>query len=74
MKTYAYLEAAPLECPIAAFGGTEDLEANQEELDAWACHTSSDFTLEMIEGDHFFLQTGKDFLLPSVSRILHQYL
>lgn len=73
-ETYAYLEAVPLECPIAAFGGTEDLEANQEELGAWARHTSSDFTLEMIEGDHFFLQTGKDFLLPSVSRILHQYL
>ncbi len=72
-ETYAYTEAAPLECPIAAFGGTEDIEANREELGAWACHTSGDFTLEMIGGDHFFLQTRRDLLLQSISRILCQY-
>jgi surfactin synthase thioesterase subunit len=73
-ETYVYSAAAPIECPISVFGGTEDTETNREELGAWACHTSGDFTLEMIEGGHFFLQTGRDSLLRSVTRILRQHL
>lgn len=69
-ETYVYAEDAPLECPISAFGGTKDIEASREEIAEWAQHTNSDFTIEMIEGDHFFLQRERDFLLRSVARIV----
>ncbi|MED1665858.1 thioesterase II family protein [Brevibacillus laterosporus] len=72
-ETYVYEEEAILKCPISAFGGTEDTEANREEIEVWADHTSSAFTLEMIEGDHFFLTTKKDLLLPSVAKIVEQH-
>ncbi len=73
-ETYVYSEGVPLECPFSAFGGTEDPEANQKEIKAWACHTRGDFTLEMIKGDHFFLHTQRDFFLRSVLQILSQLL
>ncbi|BBB92138.1 MAG TPA: thioesterase II family protein [Methylomusa anaerophila] len=73
-ETYVYSEDVPLACPISAFGGKEDMEANQKEIEAWAGHTCGEFTLEMIEGNHFFLQTRKDILLRSVSQILFQHL
>lgn len=73
-ETYACVEDEPLDCPIAAFGGTEDPEAKQAEIEAWAHYTKADFTLEMIKGDHFFLQTAKPVLLRSVTRILFQHL
>jgi len=69
-ETYVYSEDAPLDCPVFVFGGTEDIEAKVVELEAWADHTSGDFTLEMIRGDHFFLQAERDLLLRSVSQIL----
>jgi surfactin synthase thioesterase subunit len=73
-ETYVYSEDMPLNCLISAFGGTEDMEASREEIEAWACHTSCDFSIEMIAGNHFFLQTEKDSLLRSVRRILFQHL
>lgn len=72
-ETYVYAEEATLDCPISAFGGTVDTEANREEIEAWVRHTSSAFTLEMIEGDHFFLTTKRELLLQSVARIIAQH-
>lgn len=73
-ETYIYSEESPLDCPISAFGGTADREAKREELTAWAQHTSCDFNLEMIEGDHFFLQTEKEVLLQGVRRVISRHL
>ncbi len=69
-ETYICPEDEPLDCPISAFGGTEDMEADLEEIKAWAHHTNCGLTIEMIEGDHFFLRTQRDFLLRSVWRII----
>ncbi|MGD7664448.1 thioesterase [Brevibacillus laterosporus] len=71
-ETYVYAEEALLKCPISAFCGTEDTEANREEMEAWEGHTSSDFTLEMIEGDHFFLTAKRERLMQSVTKIISQ--
>jgi len=73
-ETYVCAEAAPLDCPITAFGGTEDAEAGQNELAAWASYTRAEFSLEMIPGDHFFLRTNGVPLLRSLARILNRHL
>ncbi len=73
-ETYTYAEDAPLDCPIAAFGGTGDPEADPEEIAAWVHHTGGDFTMEMFEGDHFFLQTARASLLHSVGQIILRHL
>jgi medium-chain acyl-[acyl-carrier-protein] hydrolase len=73
-ETYLHAQDEPLDCPITAFGGTKDREANRQELEAWAIHTRAGFGFEMIEGDHFFLHSQRDALVRSVSRILSRHM
>ena len=73
-ETYVYSENNPVDCPISAFGGCDDSEANREELDAWQRHTKGNFTLQMFQGDHFFIKNSQSLLLHSISQILLQYL
>lgn len=61
-ETYSYEEGKPLECPISAFGGLDDPDVSQAELEAWRMQTSQQFSLHMMEGDHFFIFRSQDFL------------
>lgn len=62
-ETYNYEEGQPLNCPISAFGGIDDRDVSQAHLEAWKMNTSQRFTLQMMEGDHFFIFRSPDFLL-----------
>jgi len=62
-ETYSYQEGQPLDCPISAFGGIDDADVSQADMEAWKAHTSQKFTLQMMEGDHFFIFRSPDFLL-----------
>lgn len=73
-EAYHYTVEPPLDIPISVFGGTMDKEAAPDVLDPWAMHTSKKFTLEMIEGDHFFLHSARDVLLRLLSKVLSGYL
>jgi len=66
-ETYMYYEDTPLTCPVTAFGGTEDNEANQEELNAWIGYTKKDFNLQMFPGDHFFINSSRSLLLNAIA-------
>ena len=60
-ETYSYEEGHPLDCPIYAFGGIDDADVSQADLAAWKMHTSQEFSLQMMEGDHFFIFRSQDF-------------
>lgn len=62
-ETYSYEEGQPLDCPISAFGGIDDPDVSQDDLAAWKAHTSQEFSLQMMEGDHFFIFRSPEFLL-----------
>jgi medium-chain acyl-[acyl-carrier-protein] hydrolase len=72
-ETYAYTDDRPLECPIAAFGGLQDNDVGREEIEAWCEQTSSAFSLRMLPGDHFFLNTARPLLLQVLARELAQH-
>jgi len=61
-ETYSYEEGKPLDCPISAFGGIDDPDVSQADVAAWKTHTSQEFSLQMMEGDHFFIFRSADFL------------
>ena len=69
-ETHVHAAGAPLDCPVAAFGGTSDPEAAEREIAGWADHTTGSFSLEMFEGNHFFLHSALPALLSSVERLL----
>lgn len=60
----------PLDCPIAAFGGSHDERCRQDELLAWRDHTRGAFTHQIFPGGHFFVNTASRELLAALSRAL----
>ncbi len=72
--TYTYLEQSPLDCSISAFGGIEDTEETPDLIENWSAQTHSSFSLQMLPGDHFFVNTSQPLLLEMLSRELHQLL
>jgi medium-chain acyl-[acyl-carrier-protein] hydrolase len=58
IQTYSYVVRPPLETPIIVFGGTSDPSVPPEDLKPWADCTRSHFSIEMLEGDHFFVHNS----------------
>lgn len=73
VETYTYVPEAPLDCPITVFGGLKDNETGREVLEPWREQTSSNFTLSMLPGGHFFLHSDQPILLNALSRELNRY-
>jgi medium-chain acyl-[acyl-carrier-protein] hydrolase len=67
LETYNYFGDTPLNCPIAVFGGLQDNEVSYEDLQAWKIQTNQAFSLEMFEGDHFFIDSARSLLLTSIT-------
>ena len=55
LETYAYQPRAPFTFPITGLWGDRDNIVTQANVAAWQVHTSQ-FALEAIAGDHFFMQ------------------
>jgi medium-chain acyl-[acyl-carrier-protein] hydrolase len=69
-ETYVYRPSTPLECPITAFGGVEDVEVPEERLQLWEEETSARFSLHMFPGGHFYLHTASALLLEALTKEL----
>ena len=72
-ETYGYSTEPPLNCPISAFGGSQDHRVSRSDLEAWREQTSVSFSLRMFPGDHFFLNTTQPVLLRVLSQELRGY-
>jgi len=70
LETYVYTDEPALNCPITVFGGLQDQEVSYNNLQAWQEHTNAAFSLQMFEGDHFFLHSAQSLLLQSLSQEL----
>lgn len=71
-ETYVASDEAPLPCPISAFGGWRDPLTSRESLEAWRSHTAAQFSLRMLPGDHFFLNSQRQLLLNMISAEIQQ--
>jgi medium-chain acyl-[acyl-carrier-protein] hydrolase len=69
-ESYQFEPGPPLGCPITAFGGIQDTRISCNELDAWRVHTSGDFSLQMLPGDHFFLHAARSSIQATLARCL----
>jgi medium-chain acyl-[acyl-carrier-protein] hydrolase len=70
IETYTYTRQEPLHCPISIFGGWQDEEVSHEALQAWREQTTATFSLQMFDGDHFFIHSQQDSLLKLISQKL----
>ncbi|MGK7881612.1 MAG: thioesterase II family protein [Crocosphaera sp.] len=67
LETYIYQDFQPLNCPITVFGGLEDERITEEELQAWSQQTQKSFSLNMLQGDHFFVHSSESNLLQKIN-------
>ena len=70
VQTYEYTPGPPLRCPITAFGGLSDIDAQPPHLEPWKDQTTGRFQLRMLPGDHFFVRSSEGQLLEMLSRDL----
>jgi medium-chain acyl-[acyl-carrier-protein] hydrolase len=55
-----------LECPIVAFGGSDDSHVDRARLDAWSYHTNGSFKSKIFQGDHFFINAARQSVITSM--------
>ena len=70
IQTYKYVPKAPLHCPVTVIGGSEDDEVSDDKLTGWREHTTGEFSLRIVPGDHFFINTARPQVLELIARSL----
>jgi medium-chain acyl-[acyl-carrier-protein] hydrolase len=68
--SYRPQPAAPLTCPVSAYGGVNDCLILHEAVAAWKQLTRGSFRLRMFPGDHFFVQGDREGVLEAVAEDL----
>ena len=69
---YSYRAEPPLDCPLLVLGGREDREVEAAALLGWREQTRSEFHLELVPGDHFFVETALPLVLGLIGSRLRQ--
>jgi medium-chain acyl-[acyl-carrier-protein] hydrolase len=68
--TYRPQPAAPLTCPVSAYGGLNDALILPDAVAAWKQLARGPFRLRMFPGDHFFVQGDRETVLEAVAEDL----
>src|ERR1051325_5696571 len=71
-KSYVYAPKPPFSFSITAFGGLNDRGVPRHRIESWREHTTGTFSLRMLPGDHFFINSSRLPLLAAISRELEQ--
>ena len=66
-ESYRYKRGQPLLCDITAFCGYQDNTAPKADMESWSHQTKRSFTLHMIPGNHFFINSNQEQLLHILS-------
>ncbi|MGK7918699.1 MAG: thioesterase II family protein [Trichodesmium sp.] len=69
-EKYMYSAEAPLEFPIVAFRGINDIAVSQQQLSEWEKHTMSNFELDEFPGGHMFFQKEPKPLIEVILKFL----
>jgi medium-chain acyl-[acyl-carrier-protein] hydrolase len=72
-ETYRYAPGAELDVAIHALGGAEDPSASRAHIEGWGRQTSSTFSVDMFDGDHFYVNSSRRELLAAVSAYLSDH-
>ncbi|HET8662412.1 MAG TPA: beta-ketoacyl synthase N-terminal-like domain-containing protein [Micromonosporaceae bacterium] len=70
VETLVHQTEPPLSCPLTVFGGAQDDKVPEEALAAWRSQTEGSFTLQLLPGDHFFIQQRRTELLAALGQHL----
>jgi medium-chain acyl-[acyl-carrier-protein] hydrolase len=71
-ETYRCAEEAPLDIPVAVFGGAKDHFVPPDSLEAWSEHSLRPLTLRTLPGGHFFLRENRAQLQEYLAQFVDQ--
>jgi medium-chain acyl-[acyl-carrier-protein] hydrolase len=71
-ESYEAVRRPPLAIPIVALGGDADPAIPQSDLEPWSEHTTKQFSLHILPGEHFFVLTAASKVQSLVVRHLFQ--
>lgn len=71
-EKYVYKDEPPLSTAISVFGAWRDPLTTRESLEAWRIHTTGQFSMRMLPGDHFFIHGMQRLLLDLIVRDLRK--
>lgn len=67
VENYQYTSSEQrLNCPIVAFGGSEDAHVDRTRLESWDHLTTGSFKSQYFSGDHFFINTARQPVITSM--------
>lgn len=69
-ENYRYLQGPPLRVPIVVLGGDSDPLISTDLLARWDQHTSSETTLRLFPGGHFYSKDSLSEVVEAVTRTL----
>jgi surfactin synthase thioesterase subunit len=69
-ESYVSADRSRLPCPVVAFGGKDDRDVSFAELEAWREVSDGRFRVHMLDGDHFFINTGQRELIGLIASAL----
>jgi medium-chain acyl-[acyl-carrier-protein] hydrolase len=69
--TYTYVPGEPLSCPITVLCGTRDDTTSREDVEGWRDETTGDCRIQLLEGDHFFINQQQATIPAIIDRALH---
>ncbi|HEX6501155.1 MAG TPA: thioesterase domain-containing protein [Micromonosporaceae bacterium] len=67
VDTFRFRPETPLDVPIHAFAGIDDVEGSPERMSGWGAETSARFDLDVIPGGHFFDSEGERRVIRTVA-------
>jgi surfactin synthase thioesterase subunit len=65
-ETYQPLAGGGLDCPVVAYVAASDPAVQYSEMLAWQEVTTSDFSIRVFRGDHFYLKGGRPDVLHAI--------
>ena len=72
IMNYVYQPNGKLEIPITAFAANKDEVVYPNEVEQWKEQTLNSFSLEVLEGDHWFLSRNQDIVSQRLSEAIEQ--
>lgn len=70
IMNYLYTDEALFDFPVTGFAADKDEVVLDREVACWKEQTTAAFSLEVVEGDHWFLSRNKELILQRLSQAL----
>lgn len=74
VENYPYPKDQKISVPVKVLGGRQDPQVDLSRLEAWKDLAGSSFSLQLFEGEHFFIQSARDRVLESISDEIYRRL